>query len=408
MEYPYAEVEVRSDGSLHDPAQLAAAVAMVRDSGATDVLVMVHGWNNDMVAARRLYEQLAASMGAVESSVPAFRGRRLAVIGILWPSVRWAEEGTIAGGGAGALDPVGALAADIPALVGDPVVGERLAQLVPLLETTPEAREEYLALLRELLPAPGGADDEDPPPTALTQGSTDEVFEAARGSGGLLGAPAEGGAAGLGLSGFLRAARNLLNLTTYYTMKDRAGKVGAGGIARVLQEVHDAAPSARLHMVGHSFGARAATAAAAATSAPVHSVSLLQAAFSHFALAADYDGQGSDGAFRGVPSRLAGPMVVTHTRNDRAVGLAYAIASRVARQSAAWLGDADDPYGGMGSNGALRTPEAGPAGRLLDVGGHYVLRPGQVTNLLADDFIRDHGDVSNRQVAHAVLSALVS
>jgi len=80
----------------------------------------------------------------------------------------------------------------------------------------------------------------------------------------------------------------------------------------------------------------------------------------------------------------------------------------LARQNAAALGDRDDPYGGMGSNGAQKTPEADPDTPLLDVGGSYQFTPRRVANLRADQFISDHSDVTGTQVAHAVLSAMVS
>jgi pimeloyl-ACP methyl ester carboxylesterase len=408
MKYPYAEVQLQADGSVHDPAELAAAVAQLRTAGVTDVLVMVHGWNNDMDAARSLYQRLAGSLEAVEPAVAAAAGRRIGVLGVLWPSIKWADEGTVAGGGASAADPQVSLLAELQARIEDPAVRGRLQALVPQLDTSRAARDEYLELLRGLLPE-AAAGDEDPPPSSLREGETDEVFEAARSSGGLSGVgAASGGAAGFDLGGFLRSARNLLNMSTYYTMKDRAGKVGSIGIARTLEALHAGLPQARLHLAGHSFGGRAVTSAASATSAPVQSLSLLQAAFSHFGLATDYDGRGSNGLFRGVPARVSGPTIITHTRNDKAVGLAYAIASRLARQTAAALGDKDDPYGGMGSNGAQKTPEAGQDGTLLDVGGQYHLAAQRVANMRADAFISSHSDVSNQQVAYAILTAMVS
>lgn len=408
MQYPYAEVQMRSDGTVNDPAELSAAIQTVKAAGATDVLVMVHGWNNDMQAARRLYESLAASLSTVAPGVPAAAGRSIAVIGVLWPSIKWADEGSIAGGGAGVTDEAGALISELTDRIEDVDVRTQLVALIPQLDSSAQARQSYLELLRGLVPEPGD-DDEDPPPAGLEHGSADEVFDAARSSGGLSGVGAAGGgAAGVSLTGFLRSARNLLNLTTYYTMKDRAGKVGSNGIATTLEALRAELPDARLHLVGHSFGGRAATAAAHATEARVHSLSLLQAAFSHFGMAANFDGSGRNGAFKGVPDRLTGPVIVTHTRNDKAVGLAYAIASRLARQNAAALGDSDDPYGGIGSNGAQKTLEADPDGLLLDVGGSYQFAPRRVANLRADAFISDHGDVTGTQVAHAVLSAMMS
>ncbi len=155
-------------------------------------------------------------------------------------------------------------------------------------------------------------------------------------------------------------------------MRDRAGKVGANGIAPLLEQLQG--DGRRIHLVGHSFGARAATAAANATNAPVHALVLLQGAFSHYGFADNWDGQGADGLFRAVPNRIHGPVVVTHTKNDKAVGLAYAIASRLAKQVAIDIGGPGDRYGGIGRNGALKTPEALAPSTLQPVGGTLRVR----------------------------------
>jgi hypothetical protein len=100
-------------------------------------------------------------------------------------------------------------------------------------------------------------------------------------------------------------------------------------------------------------------------------------------------------------------MIVTHTRNDRAVGIAYALASRLARQVASAIGDARSRYGGLGSNGAQHTPEA-QRGDLLDATHRYSFARSQVYNLLADHYIANHGDVTGQAVANAVLAAITS
>jgi hypothetical protein len=76
-------------------------------------------------------------------------------------------------------------------------------------------------------------------------------------------------------------------------------------------------------------------------------------------LAQKFDGE-QDGFFRALisESRIDGPIAITYTKNDRAVGVAYPLASRIAFQKAAALGERNDPYGGMGRNGAQHTPEA--------------------------------------------------
>lgn len=165
----------------------------------------------------------------------------------------------------------------------------------------------------------------------------------------------------------------------------------------------------RVHLVGHSFGGRLVTVAAHALddNTPQVTLSLLQAAFSHNGLSGDFGG-GKAGAFREVLAdrRASGPILITHTKNDKAVGIAYPLASRIASQNAAALGDRNDPYGGMGRNGAQRTDEVlGNETELAAVGHDYGFAPGKVYNLLADAFIADLGAVRGVQVAYAILSA---
>jgi hypothetical protein len=105
--------------------------------------------------------------------------------------------------------------------------------------------------------------------------------------------------------------------------------------------------------------------------------------------------------------RVSGPVIITHTKNDRAVGIAYPLASRITRDQAAALGDQNDPYGGMGRNGAQHTPETGGLhGKLLQVGDEYSFAPGRVFNLRADEFIKGHSEITGFQVAYALLKVV--
>jgi hypothetical protein len=401
LKFPYAEVELESDGSVHDPNQVRAALSVV--DKADDVLILVHGWNSDIPAAKRLYERLTDSIDAVRGRVPATVHRKIAVVGILWPSIEWADAAAVAGGGASAASAQQALITEIGTRELDPTVAAELQQLVPELHTK-TARKKYLDLLRSQLP---GADDdsEDAPPPSLLVGDADTVFDDAGHVGGLTGHPmAGGGAAGVSVRDFIREGRNLLNLTTYYTMRDRAGRVGATGIASLIDKLDG--EGRRIHLVGHSFGARAASAAANASTSPVHALVLLQGAFSHFGFARDWNGAGADGLFRAVPSRIQGPTVVTHTKNDRDVGFGYAVASRVARHVAVGIGGPTDRYGGIGRNGALKTPEALAPGVLQPVGSLYTFQRQKLSNLEATAFIKRHTDVTGEQVAYALLTAV--
>ncbi|HSS77667.1 MAG TPA: hypothetical protein VLV54_13095, partial [Thermoanaerobaculia bacterium] len=241
---------------------------------------------------------------------------------------------------------------------------------------------------------------------------------AAHSGGGAAGFSSAGGAAGSAasfglLSGIKGAAFKLLNLITYYQMKERAGTVGRSGLNSVLQKIRARRPNLRLHLIGHSFGGRLVSAAALGPDGlpqPVKltTLSLLQAAFSHYGFAQNYD-PGKDGFFRKVvsESRVAGPVVITCTLNDKAVGTAYPLASQIAGQVAAAFGDKNNRFGGLGANGAQKTPEA-VDGKLLPAGGTYHFASGKLYNLNADAFIKNHSDIAKNEVAHAILTAMAA
>ncbi|MEO8025461.1 MAG: hypothetical protein ABI823_03260 [Bryobacteraceae bacterium] len=200
---------------------------------------------------------------------------------------------------------------------------------------------------------------------------------------------------------------NLGNLTTFYQMKERAGAVGGNGVAPVLDALRARHPGLQVHLAGHSFGARLVTAAADSVKTPVRSMTLLQGAFSHHAFSPSVGG--GSGAFREVLThkQVAGPILATHTRNDKAVGLAYALAARAAGQEAAFLGDASDRFGGIGSNGARKTPEALDQS-LLPAGRPYLLEPGKIHNLRADPFISGHSDIVRPEIGWLLSQALAA
>ena len=227
-----------------------------------------------------------------------------------------------------------------------------------------------------------------------------------------------GGAAGLGnfFRGVFNGAQNLLNLFTYYEMKERAGAVGRTGVLEVLSQVQARNPALRPHLCGQSFGGRLVAAVLAFRNPPadaaqgIRSVTLLQAAFSHNGFGLKYDGS-HDGLFRvGFDEqRLNGPIVNTHTEQDKAVGLAYPIASRLRQQVASGLGDANDPYGAIGRNGALfARAEVDPAAtKLLPVGSAYPkFQPKRIYNLYGGTFITGHSAVRGPEVAQALKQAL--
>ncbi len=425
MRLPYAEVEFDEKGAIVSPKQVSEARKLIGGEGATDVLVVSHGWNSTHRDARAMYDRLIDSIVAVRPSVAGATGRRFVVVGVLWPSIQWAPPendgaGASVGGSAANLE------AELVRQVPDPERRGKLIALVPELETSSAARREFVELLRTELPD-GATDDDDPDsaPQALRDADPETVLDAAAGAGEDDAAPAAvggaasigpegvdpldaaGGGAGFSMSDIFDGARNVLNAMTYFTMKDRAGVVGEKGVAKLLESLHADGGDARLHLVGHSFGGRAVTAAALATSAPVSSMSLLQAAYSHYGMAQGWDGAHKNGVFWRVPEKIDGPVIITFTKNDKAVGLAYPVASRIAQQIGAGLGDAGDKYGGIGRNGALKTPAALATVPLQSVGGRYTFQRGKVSSLNSDEFVKGHGDVTGQEVAYAILTAVM-
>lgn len=441
MATPHHDVEFTKAGAVHDAAQVAALLKAVPD--VSDLLVFCHGWNNDIQEARDLYTTLLGNIDKLlairgdalaPESVRKLKDRTFAAVWVFWPSKKFADSDLIPGGGAASARAANDAAAvrvldelkkDPDRLGGsstDPArarIVDQAKALLPDLEAKADARREYVRLLRSLLDQRDAHEDDGSAnfftadaQTLFTDLERQVVAPPPPSSGGATGIGNAGGAASLGdfLEGAQAAARRLANYATYYQMKSRAGTVGETGIAEVLRQCRKKKAGLRLHLIGHSFGGRAVTAAAHALAAntPNVTVSLLQAAFSHNGLSGDFDGKGNAGFFREILSeaRVSGPIIITHTKNDTAVGIAYPLASRVARQKAAALGDENDPYGGMGRNGAQKTDEAeGHATALGAVGTTYEFAPGTVNNLRADDMIKDHGDVAGMQVAYAVLNA---
>lgn len=444
--YPTFELSFGKDGRPLDPRQLQVLLAGLNAHGITDLFVVSHGWNNDMDDARALYEELFTNVRAQEPSVPGVAGRRFAVAAVLWPSKKFAERDLIPGGAAATDDAQAdaVLHEQLDALEtlvepGERAALERARAAIPTLADSPRARRAFAADLLGLI-AP--AADEPGEPSSYARASPDgdggetllDVLgrpepvappnlgggSAAIGDGEAPPTDAGGGAAGIGdlFNGVKAGAMHLLNSATYYKMKDRAGVVGRRGVNAAVRAVRERAVGVRVHLVGHSFGGRVVTAAVAggegAPAADVHSLTLLQAAFSHFGFAENFAGGSGggqkDGLFRPILTgrHVAGPVVITHTRNDRAVGVAYAIASRIARQVAAGVGDAGDVYGGLGGNGAQKTPEMEAAALRAPGDAYPPFRAGRVYNLKADPFIADHSDVRGAAVAFALLSAVAA
>lgn len=455
--FPFFPLEFTKDGGVARPEQRKALLDAL--GGGTDLFVISHGWNNDMKEARTLYDGFFTHFKTQMAKVPGLDTRKFIIAGVFWPSKKFADKDLIPGNAAPSAGAAAAAANtagrqqlkdeleelrrdfyDAPDEKGQrgffdaDDADERLTkaiELVDRLNDSPAAQREFVDLLRGAVNREGGeaaeeqnadkAFSEDPEKLLNRLGMPAGKKPAGAGGGaaggvGGAGKPVAdtGSAAGVGslVRGPIAGARQLLNLITYYQMKERAGRVGSKGLAPLLREIRDAHKKLRLHLVGHSFGGRLLTAAAAGVkdqdALPIGTMTLLQAAFSHFGFAENFDGKKNNGFFRGVltGNKVQGPVLVTHTHNDKAVTVAYALASRIANQQAAFIGDRNDKFGGIGANGALKC--AAQDISMLKPGEAYGFKGGQVYNLKADPFISGHSEVANDATAYAVASAIAT
>ncbi|MCX4630731.1 MULTISPECIES: serine-threonine protein kinase [unclassified Streptomyces] len=386
---PYAELTFDSDGDVDRSTQDAVAALE-----ATDLLVFAHGWNSDRSTSTRLFDRFYAPFPGLVGP-----GVRLGYVGVVWPSIRFSDEpipdfdphATLAEPSHGtALDPatLRALAEFWPGRVAE------LDRVAELLEDRPEsaaAFTEFGALVRELAGV-DAVDVADPAEASDATASgvagvaavtavavpavrdvpaifTHDVLEVCRAftegliaSGALPGGAAEPGfSVGGGLRALWNGAKELLRQATYYQMKKRAGVVGERGLGPVLAELAGHRPALRIHLIGHSFGARVVSFALRAVpdgTRYVKSATLLQGAFSHYAFAdrLPHD-KGSGGALRGMQRRVDGPVLACHSSYDSALKVFYPLASRMAGDSAGLLGF-DERWGAIGHDGVQAVPGA--------------------------------------------------
>ena len=162
--------------------------------------------------------------------------------------------------------------------------------------------------------------------------------------------------------------RELLRSMSYYEMKNRAGVIGRNGLGPMLGKLAAADPGIRIHLMGHSFGARLVAyslsglpPAATGAKSPVKTLYLIQGAFSHFAFANPVPDVlvSGPGALSAFTHNVNGPLLSTFTAADRAVGWWYPAASALAHQDAEAADDLTYQWGGMGHDGYQQPPPGG-------------------------------------------------
>ncbi len=203
----------------------------------------------------------------------------------------------------------------------------------------------------------------------------------------------------------------------FWVMKRRAGQVGERLAREYLAPLTDGIGPPRIHLVGHSFGAKLLTSTVLGGVRP-RSLTLLQGAFSAFAFAGDIPGAARPGYYHPVlaDGQIGGPIVVLRSIHDRALSLLYAAATGSgeidrARTSGGRLGHipatvARSALGAVGARGVgapevelLEATRIGlPRYRIVNVDGSHVVR--------ADHWLLGaHRDIDHPEIATLVLLA---
>jgi hypothetical protein len=416
-----AEGRERSDNLAGSCGVLSTVVVNeVSRTPVSDIFFMSHGWKGDVPAAIEQYDRWTAAMARCTADREAARRRNAAfrtlLVGLHWPSLPFGDE---------RLDARTSFAAPGPATL------EELAHLYSTrIASTPEARaaietilyaamadvtpkrmpapvrEAYLTLDRE-----SGLGSEGP---GAPPGTDREPFDPERAYEASLEDAASFG--GFAPPGLLAPMQQL----SFYVMKRRAVSFGESGAHHLLRRLQEAAAPkgnpVRVHLMGHSFGCIVVSAVLcgpggdSAPPRPIETVFLVQGALSLWSYASDIpEAPGRPGYFRALAAgnRVDGPVLITHSRHDYAVGRWYPIAAGVRRQVSFAPGSLPK-YGAIGAFGAR-----GPGIQLQDLdmlpeSGSYSFRKGVFYNLDSAAYIQKvegasgaHSDIAHKEVAHA-------
>jgi hypothetical protein len=432
---PSLWLEFDEDGNI-DAGTATGLTALLDKPDIADLVVMAHGWKNDKNDAAKLYGTLWANACA---NFPPGKAERIVVAGALWPAKAFQtdfDEAALAAAHAGnTLSAPGgavvkdlseqeleALLAEFESFMGASGAATVAAARVAAKGLTAAASQ---ALVRE--GAAAVAIDAKSPDAELARDAVAvAVAKVAPTNAQLLLAtlsqppllklsPTVGTVMGLDsvvhglIAGSRAAVGRFLNQLTYYEMKKRSGVVGVSLADAVLAKLTPAR-AIRLHLVGHSFGGRLVTAAANELVPPgnieLFSLTILQGAYSHNALARQFK-PGLAGAFPSVVGKPTGPIAITHTHNDLACTLAYALASRLSRDTTQGIGDASDEFGAMGANGPQKLDPG--AAEPDDTAQAFAPKPRKVNTFLADRFIVKTPDVdAHNNITNATVGRLLA
>jgi hypothetical protein len=430
---------VAEDGKA-STTDAAALHDQIVASAPTDLFVMAHGWGNSATDAESLFASLS---GLIEADPLCPSGAQF--VGVFWPSLWFPDPPH----GADTAAITQATAAGAPGQADIAVSGKAIVD--SLISSMPASTHADLKEMGNLIDAgvgsvqAGGADDakqtqalddfharfskvfgsgqvatEDAGESNLMNSSTPkddyQALSTTMGS-----APPSGDVQSIGdiFGKVWNGAKDALRVGSYYQMKGRAGDIGKKGLGPFLEKLHKDAPNTRVHLIGHSFGARLVSytlsGISSAAASPVASLTLVQGAFSHWVFTKAEDNPFKEaGALVGFADRVHGPLAATFTRFDYAVGVWYPKASFLAGQdtegtdpAGRWDGMGKDGYQGQKPSGDLTLPLA--AGTKLAAGTFYRADANAViTDVSSGPFAGAHSDIHKAPVANLIVVAATS
>ncbi|MCC9711839.1 hypothetical protein E4N62_45500 [Streptomyces sp. MNU76] len=336
---------------------------------SSDVFLFSHGWNNVFQTALDRYRSFITGYAGQGQTygVPKPPGYKPLLIGVIWPSTSFVFPWEAGPAIAAAPSPDGREAAEVEEmlqLLTESLPAPVRAAFVEHIDgRTALGRDDALQLADLALQFLRGEDADDggsrrPNASEFLDvwaqlDGGDETFD--DDSSNEIGLVQEVDDEAVGMAGgFSLDPRNLLRAATVWKMKARAGDIGAHGVGPLVGHILSK-DGPRLHLIGHSFGARVLLSALATAAPPrkAHSMLLLQPAVNRWCFASDVAGTGRKGGYHAVPELVERPVLTTLSKHDGPLHNFFHLAMRGSH-----LGEPDiaavgnpDLYGALGGYG---------------------------------------------------------
>ncbi|MEK0194154.1 hypothetical protein [Microcoleus anatoxicus] len=428
----YYLIAFDKDGNERDEAdgkklseQIFSALA---NEPITDVFLMSHGWMGDIPAARNQYNDWIGAMAKQTADLEKIKQVRSEfnplLIGLHWPSKPWGNED---------------LTSSVSFDINDEDPREQLVdEYASRIANTEAARQALHTILNSA--SEDNTLDSLPPEVLSAYQVLNQEAD--------LGTEGEGGAPGSDWEGFdpeaiYEASKDEpvsfstdsssvwdkvldpLRVLSYWKMKERARQIGENSGFNLLKTLQEkAAETVRFHLMGHSFGCIVVSSILSGPKGkgilvrPVDSLALVQGAVSLWSYCSKISYERDRlGYFNTIiaQSKVAGPIVTTHSQFDYAVGRMYPLAGKTAFSSVDFAPGQLPKYGGIGSFGLGGDDLAAENTNMLPCDASYDFKPGKIYNLESSKFICNvelggptsgaHCDIAKPEVAHAVWSA---